>query len=98
MTVLGYVLIAVAFFAIGLFFYFLCWRAIFQMVDACRADDALHHFSRLWWISAWRYHKRRFPESDLRRRIVLLFATCWVLAAMALGFIAASSLTRHWPR
>jgi hypothetical protein len=85
-------------FAIALFFYVQTWRAILTMVHACRAEDPSRRFSRMWWIPAWPYHKRRFPESNLRRQIVFRFALTWVLVIAGVVFIAIQQFHGHWPR
>jgi hypothetical protein len=64
MTVLGYVLIAVAF-LISL----PNVPAIRQMVDECRKDSPSSDFSAWNYLPAWWYHVRHFPNSDLRRRL-----------------------------
>jgi hypothetical protein len=86
-----------ALFLIAFFFYARLWRSIWRLVDMCRADDPSRRFSRLWWTPAWRYHKRRFPESDLRKQIVLGFALCWVIMAAALVCWAFQVTSGHWP-
>ena len=48
-------------------------------------------------MSAWRYHKRRFPESDLRKQIVLGFALCWVLVSAGLVCIEIQKMSGRWP-
>src|SRR5215470_8564597 len=60
-----------ALFLLGTFLNVRVWRTICRLVDECRADDPSCHFSQFWWIGAWRYHRQRFPESGLRRKIVL---------------------------
>ena len=67
--ILGYAL-----FILGTFLNVCVWRTICRLVDECRADDPSRPFYRFWWIGAWRYHRRRFPESALRRKIVLGYA------------------------
>jgi hypothetical protein len=84
-------------FAIALFFYVRTWRAILIMVHACRAEDPSRRFSRLWWIPAWRYHKRRFPESDVRKKIVVNYALTWVGMGSFLALLVVAALRGHWP-
>jgi hypothetical protein len=85
-----------ALFLVGLFFYVRCWRTIWRLVDMCRADDPSRRFSRLWWTSAWRYHKRHFPESDLRKQIVLGFALTWVIMSVGFVLIAIQQFRGYW--
>jgi hypothetical protein len=84
-------------FAIGCFFYVGTWRAILAMVHACRADDPSQRFSRMWWIPAWRYHKRRFPESYVRKRIVVNYALTWVWMGSAFALMVVAALRGRWP-
>jgi hypothetical protein len=63
-----------ALFLLGTFLNVLVWRTICRLVDECRADNPSRRFSQFWWIGAWRYHRRRFPESGLRKKIVIGYA------------------------
>lgn len=87
-----------ALFLVAFFFYVRLVRTIWRMVDICRAHEPSRQFSRFWWMPAWRYHKRHFPESDLRKRIVFGFALCWVLMMGAVVFIAIQQIRGYWPR
>jgi hypothetical protein len=87
--------LACVLFAIGYYFYLRTWRVIREMVRACRADDPSRRFSRHWWWPAWRHYKRRFPEGDLRKRIVLSFALSWVWMGSAFALIVFLHLHGH---
>src|ERR1700750_548709 len=63
-----------ALFLLGTFLNVRVWRTICRLVNECRADDPSRGFSQFWWIGAWRYHRRRFPESGLRKKIVFGYA------------------------
>ena len=88
---------AAVLFAIALFFYVRTWHTILEMVQACRADDPSRRFSRMWWIPAWRYHKSRFPQSDVRKRIVVNYALTWVWMGSLFALMVVETLRGHWP-
>lgn len=85
--------LACVLFVIGYYFYLRTWGGIREMVRMCRVDDPSRRFSRIWWWPAWRYYKRRFPESDLRKRIVVSYALTWVW--MGSGFALIVFLQMH---
>ena len=89
---LGFVL-----FAVGTVFYVRSMRTIWRLVDECRADEPSQPFSKFFWISAWRHHKRRFPENQLRRQIVYAVALTWLFAMSGFALFVVSSLSGHWP-
>ena len=93
MRILGSVLLA-----IGFYFYLRTWRVIIHMVEECRASDPSRHFSRLWWLSAWRFHRSRFPESDLRKRMVFQYVLTWLFAGLGFATIVAAQLHGRWLR
>lgn len=87
--------VACLLFVIGLYFYVRTWRVILAMVSACRADDPSQQFSRLWWLPAWRYHKRRFPESSFRKRIIVNYALTWIWMGSGFALVVFLQLHRH---
>jgi hypothetical protein len=72
-------------------------RTIWRLVDECQANEPSQRFSKFFWISAWRYHKRHFPENQLRRQIVCTFALTWLFAMGGFALLVVSSLSGHWP-
>lgn len=89
---------SVALFCAGLYFYFRCFRAIWRMVDECRTDEPSRRFSRFWWIAAWRHHRRRFPESGLRRQIVQEYGLTWLFCGGGFVLLVVSVLREGWLR
>jgi hypothetical protein len=90
LLVLGYALLAAAF--------FIAWHslpAFWRVVDECRADAPTRHFSRLNWWPAWIYHMQHFPKSELRKRILLRCALGCILLA---GSTVLLQLSGHFPR
>jgi hypothetical protein len=85
--VLGYAL-----FILGTFLNVCVWRTICRLVDECRADDPARPFYLFWWIGAWRYHRRRFPESALRRKIVLGYALICLSGLPGFALVVAQHL------
>jgi hypothetical protein len=84
-------------FLIGMFLNVRLWRTICQLIDECRADDPSRRFSRFWWIGAWRYHRRRFPESGLRRKIVLGYALICLSGLPGFVLVVAQHLRGRSP-
>ena len=84
-----------ALFFLGTFLNVRVWRAICRLVDECRADDPSRRFSQFWWIGAWRYHRRRFPESGLRRKIVLGYALICLSGLPGFALVVAQHLRRR---
>ena len=89
--------LALVLFAVGMVFYARLIRTIWRLVEQCRADEPSRKFSKFFWISAWRYHKRHFPESQLRKQIVGRFALTWLFAMGGFALFVTNSLSGHWP-
>jgi hypothetical protein len=85
-------------FAIGMVFYVRLIGAIWRLVDECRAHEPSQKFSKFFWISAWRYHKRRLTENPLRKQIVYGFVLTWLFGVGGFALIVLSNLNGHWPQ
>ncbi len=84
----------IALFCLAMVFYFRCWRAILRVVDACRADNPSQRYRWFWWIPAWKYHRRRWPESPLRRHIQQEYAWTWLFGGAGFALIMIYSLRK----
>lgn len=85
MGIVGYLL-----FALALFFYVTTVKAIWRLVSESKAIGVAprNSFNRFWWMPAWKVHREAFPESYLRRQIIIRFALTWVLMIVAVACIA----------
>jgi hypothetical protein len=75
--------------------YALTVKSVWQLVAECREVAPDGRFNRFWWTPAWKIHRRSFPNSSLRRQILLLFSSTFLLlliatACMGMGIIQRS--------
>lgn len=87
MRIIGYGLMALA-----LFFYVKTIQAIWTLVAESRRLESGVRLSRIWWLPAWRVHRKAYPESSTRRRIAQFFTITFVLMLAGMGLIARSIL------
>lgn len=80
MKVVGYLV-----FLVALIFYVMTWREIWQLVDETRKLESCTNFNRFWWTPAWRVHRTAYPESRLRRRIVVRFLLTFGVMMIAMA-------------
>ncbi len=77
MAIIGYVLFALAFGC-----YLRLMQVIWRLVAESNEASPESRFSRFWWIPAWRFHRKTFPESGLRKQVILFYLiTCNLGAA-----------------
>ncbi len=85
MRITGYV-----FCILALIFYLMIWQAIWHLVSKSREIEPDKQFSRFWWLPAWRVHTNRYPTSNLRRKIVMLFILTFALLCVGMVCIGYS--------
>jgi hypothetical protein len=78
------------FFAITAFFYVRTLRAIWRLVAESRLLESGVHFNRFNWTPALKVHRIGYPESHLRRQIVIGFLFTWAFMMVALVFLVHS--------
>ena len=89
MSLITYVLFGLAFAC-----YVATVRSIWKLVAESRREFPEGRFNRFWWIPAWRVHRRLFPGSPLRRKIVVRFGLTFALLLIATANMAMGILQR----
>lgn len=87
MKIVSYIGLVIAF-----CFYVKWIQTIWKLVDESRHLETGVRFNRFNWTPAWRVHKQGYPDSSVRKQIVIYFllTTAFLFAAMAC--LAYSSL------
>jgi hypothetical protein len=72
------------FFAIALFFYVRTVQTIWMLVTESKRLESGVRFNRFNWTPAWRVHRIGYPESPVRRQIVIrsLFTIAFMIVAV----------------
>jgi hypothetical protein len=82
---IGYV-----FFLLAFILYGTIWQAIGRLVKESRQIEPGRHFSRFWWLLAWKAHKSGYPISDVRQQIVVRFILTFASLSVATACIGYS--------
>jgi len=90
MKILGYILFALAFFSYGATI-----SSIWRLVAESRSTKTSVNFNRFWWTPAWKVHRTAYPESPLRKQIVVRFITTFTLMMAAMACIAVAMVKFH---
>jgi hypothetical protein len=91
MTIIGYVLMALAFLAYGTII-----KAVFRLVAETRQLNSGVRFNRFWWTPAWKVHRGAYPMSPVRNQIIVRFLVTFALMLAGMACIAFS-LVRNMP-
>jgi hypothetical protein len=82
-TVTGDIILVIAFAC-----YLKCVQVIWRLVAESNQVFPESRFSRIWWLPAWKFHRKAFPASGLRGQIVLLFFMTFFLSFVSVALIA----------
>jgi ABC-type phosphate transport system permease subunit len=83
MKIAGYILFVFAFFSYGATI-----SSIWRLVAETRNTKTSVNFNRFWWTPAWKVHRNAYPESSVRKQIVMRFITTFTLMIAAMACIA----------
>lgn len=87
-----------ALFAAVAYFYIWTVRTIWQLVDESKRTGTVVRFNRWKWTPAWKVHRTAYPESGLRRQIVIrVFLTCGFGILAFVCMIYADIHSSGWP-
>ena len=85
-------------FAIALVFYLLTWKYIRQLVREVNRDPTVQRVSIWSWHKGWKVHRRIFPTSSVRTRLLTTIAVTVGLALIAFCIEARNMVARLQPR
>jgi hypothetical protein len=79
-------------FGITLVFYVRTVQAIWRLVAESRLLEPEARFNRFWWTPAWKVHRIGYPESPVRRKIVIRFLLTFGFMIVAMACLAYSEI------
>ncbi len=88
-----------ALFAATAAFYIWTVRTIWRLVDESKPLGSGIRFNRWRWTPAWKVHRASYPESPLRKQIIIRFLLTWAFGILALACkVYADIHSSGWPR
>jgi len=82
------------FFCLALICYVATTKSVWTLVSEAREAAPERRFSRFWWPSAWKVHRKLLPDSKTRQQIVRRFSLTFVLLLISTGFMAVNIIPR----
>ena len=90
--------VGLALFSVAAVFYIWTVRTIWQLVDESKLLASGVRFNRWSWTPAWKVHRAAYPESTLRRRIVIrTLLTCGFGILAFACMVYADIHSSGWP-
>lgn len=83
--------------SIALVFYLLAWKYILQLVREVNRDSTVQRVSIWSWHKGWKVHRRLFPTSSVRMRLLASIAVTVGLALIAFCVEARKMVARLHP-